>query len=65
MKFNLGDRVRVNETCKYQELIGDEAEVIGLDLRKDRIINVTISDEIPWRGKGGSDGWSESELDKI
>ena len=64
MDLRLGDRVRVNETCEYQELIGSELFVCGLTMRPDMTANICLSDYWPPR-KGGSDEWLASELDKL
>lgn len=42
--LQLGDRVRLNETCPYQELIGSERFVVGMSIRKDATINVWLAD---------------------
>jgi hypothetical protein len=62
--LQLGDRVRVNEACPYQELIGSERFVVGLSIRKDATINVWLADRYPPQN-GGDDDWSMSELDRI
>lgn len=63
-ELNLGDRVRVNGTCAYQECIGEERFVVGISVRKDLTINIWLADHWPPRD-GGDDGWSPNELDKV
>jgi hypothetical protein len=62
--LQLGDRVRVNETCPYQELIGSERFVVRMSIRKDATINVWLADHYPPQD-GGDDDWSMSELDRV
>lgn len=69
--LELGDRVRVNDTCAYPELVGDIMYVSGLVVRHDLSVNVTCHDHWPpgapgdGTGNAGSDEWSVTELDVV
>lgn len=63
-ELTLGMKVKVNDTCPYQELVGDVGYIVGLSFNPDWTINVTTNET--YRNLVGStDGWKASELDKV
>ena len=62
--LQLGDRVRVNETCECQELIGNFGFVVGMTMRPDLTVNVWLSDTWPPK-QVSSDNWDISDFDKV
>lgn len=63
-ELKLGDRVRVNDTCAYQEARGEEGFVAGLRVEPDLSVKVWLSDTWPPRG-GDRNDWSPSDLNRV
>jgi hypothetical protein len=62
-RFKLGDRVRVNATCDYSELVGTEWFVTGMRRESNGSISVECSARASERPL--DDGWVQSELDLV
>lgn len=62
--LQLGDCVRVNESCQTVDIVGDYAFVSGLDVLADSTVNISLSYTWPPR-YGSCDGFKSSDLDKV